>query len=403
MYLSLLWTGVWVKCGLGLLLKAFIVYETLGLLCDCNDIPRRSIYSVLFLWVLSVCNFNQSVPFIVSVMGLTDLYPLARHTAISSSLFLIAIVFSYFAIRDRRTFNFVGWTWFICVPYAFLMHCYAKLILCGIIWAICVMVSTQVNDVAAYLAGKHWGRTAISDLSPKKTWEGYLGGGIGSILSVLLASMVFSPYPGLTGTFIPSILPSKGHSSLYRSIAANSSTVDSIGPLYIGPRGIHQPSYTTLAQVLGAVDQFVPLLPISLLEKASLVASSEALTSPLPIYTLFLRHAMLIAVYAAIVAPIGGFFASGIKRACNIKDFGSVLPGHGGVLDRFDCNLMTLAFFTAYMDSFLIGALWHKESILMNFYSLPPQQQRDLFLQLQNQLLQQNLLTPLLATPSVSN
>jgi hypothetical protein len=38
------------------------------------------------------------------------------------------------------------------------------------------------------------------------------------------------------------------------------------------------------------------------------------------------------------VAPFGGFFASGFKRAFKIKDFGDAIPGHGGFTDRCsDC------------------------------------------------------------------
>ncbi|EOD40933.1 phosphatidate cytidylyltransferase [Emiliania huxleyi CCMP1516] len=38
--------------------------------------------------------------------------------------------------------------------------------------------------------------------------------------------------------------------------------------------------------------------------------------------------------FASLVAPFGGFFASGIKRAYKIKDFSAIIPGHGGVFDR---------------------------------------------------------------------
>jgi phosphatidate cytidylyltransferase len=43
-----------------------------------------------------------------------------------------------------------------------------------------------------------------------------------------------------------------------------------------------------------------------------------------------------------VVAPFGDMCESMIKRDLRIKDFGSILPGHGGVLDRFDAILFAL-------------------------------------------------------------
>merc|ERR1712146_858263 len=50
-----------------------------------------------------------------------------------------------------------------------------------------------------------------------------------------------------------------------------------------------------------------------------------------------------LALFASLVAPFGGFFASAVKRAFKIKDFAGFIPGHGGITDRMDCQMiMTL-------------------------------------------------------------
>ena len=65
---------------------------------------------------------------------------------------------------------------------------------------------------------------------------------------------------------------------------------------------------------------------------------------PLPILLAF-----LVAWFVAMSAQVGDLFASSMKRYYGIKDFSSLLPGHGGVLDRLDSTLfaglvLTLAF-----------------------------------------------------------
>jgi phosphatidate cytidylyltransferase len=51
---------------------------------------------------------------------------------------------------------------------------------------------------------------------------------------------------------------------------------------------------------------------------------------------------LLLGILVAITAPIGDLAESMMKRDLGLKDLGAILPGHGGVLDRFDAILFAL-------------------------------------------------------------
>ena len=60
-----------------------------------------------------------------------------------------------------------------------------------------------------------------------------------------------------------------------------------------------------------------------------------------------------LAIVGSTVSQLGDLFASAIKREFNIKDYGNLIPGHGGVLDRFDSILFTAPL--TYYGVILIG------------------------------------------------
>jgi phosphatidate cytidylyltransferase len=112
---------------------------------------------------------------------------------------------------------------------------------------ILVIVTVWVNDTMAYIVGSFIGRTPISPISPKKTWEGTIAG---VILSVVILSTV--------------------------------------------------------------AGQFIPIST---------------------------KYLYMITIVASVMGNFGDLFESKLKRLAGVKDSGSMMPGHGGFLDRFDSIL----------------------------------------------------------------
>ncbi|MEO6315436.1 MAG: phosphatidate cytidylyltransferase [Chitinophagaceae bacterium] len=131
----------------------------------------------------------------------------------------------------------------------------------GYVLPVGILIAVWINDTMAYLVGSFIGKTPFSKISPKKTWEGTIGGGL----------------------------------------------------LCIG-----------LVAMLGWCTRLYKV-----------------------------TDWVAIAAIVAVFGVMGDLFESKLKRMAGVKDSGSIMPGHGGFLDRFDSLLLATPFVWAYVVFFM--------------------------------------------------
>lgn len=180
----------------------------------------------------------------------------------------------------------------------------------GLFWFALPVLLIISNDSWAYVWGMLCGRTPLIALSPRKTWEGFLGALVCTCLTGFFVARVMTWFPILT---------------------CSVSTLS-----FTHPACALDPVFTTETVTV------------------TLPAALGALVGPVSFgYAPAQLHGLVMAVFASVIAPFGGFFASGFKRAFKIKDFGDLIPGHGGLTDRMDCQLLMGLFVYVYYWSFV--------------------------------------------------
>ena len=71
------------------------------------------------------------------------------------------------------------------------------------------------------------------------------------------------------------------------------------------------------------------------------------------LFGLPLYHTLFLGILVGIVAPFGDLVESALKRFTGVKDSGNILPGHGGVLDRFDAVMFSAPVVYYYIKAFI--------------------------------------------------
>ncbi len=133
------------------------------------------------------------------------------------------------------------------------------------------------------------------------------------------------------------------------------STATDCGGYYAGMMfGRHKmwPSVSPKKTWQGAAGGLVTSIAVCLV--AGHLASRNAALG-LPAMSFWLWLTMGILLNAA--AQLGDFFESALKRSLNVKDSGTILPGHGGVLDRIDSLLFVLPLYFVFRALYAAVAL----------------------------------------------
>ncbi|MDE3185337.1 MAG: phosphatidate cytidylyltransferase [Bacteroidota bacterium] len=67
----------------------------------------------------------------------------------------------------------------------------------------------------------------------------------------------------------------------------------------------------------------------------------------------FVADWIVISLFCAVFGTLGDLLESKLKRLASVKDSGSLMPGHGGFLDRFDSMLVAIPFVFVYYSIFI--------------------------------------------------
>eukprot|EP00727_Mastigamoeba_balamuthi_P011496 m51a1_g697 putative phosphatidate cytidylyltransferase (434) ;mRNA; f:366703-368422 len=341
-FLFLLWLGHWACVALIVFLEAAVFRETMGIASRGNReraAPSTSAFINWSLFILAVSYFmvrQLGTSFHDQLMAIDDVQMYySRHSFIFFCLYL-AVFVAFVASLEKGKYKaqFVQLAWSHMIVFFVVIQCsfWIKNTFDGLIWLMLPSSMVINNDIFAFIFGFFFGKTPLIKLSPKKTWEGFIGGALATFVwawffAALLAKSQFLICP---------------KTDLYAW-----GEVCEPNPVFL-PHDYDTPSW--LVPVIG--NRTFTFLPIQF-------------------------HALALAAFSSSVAPFGGFFASGVKRAFKLKDFADKIPGHGGVTDRMDCQFLMGTFTSLYLTTFIMTPD-PVSKIMTSIAKLSPVQQLEL-------------------------
>ncbi len=132
------------------------------------------------------------------------------------------------------------------------------------------------------------------------------------------------------------------HGMYYVLVAVFAAWAADVGAYFAGTfLGKHKlcPEISPKKTVEGAVGGLVVNMAVILL--SGLIVAQGIYRGTVEAHYLSL---LLIGFFGSPISILGDLSFSLVKRSCHIKDFGQVIPGHGGILDRFDSVIFTAPF-----------------------------------------------------------
>ncbi len=203
--------------------------------------------------------------------------------------FMLVGLFIYFVLSHNFSVTNVGKALLVMIYVGFGSASIVLLRLIGVRFIVYMLLISTLTDTFAYFIGMKFGKHKMTpNISPKKSWEGAIGG---SIVATIIASL-FAMYYGdifVVGTFLGDLFNSSGERTLLERLLLGSNFSFELQFLFV----------------------------------------------------------FILTFFATIVSQFGDLMASKLKRHYQIKDFGSIFPGHGGIMDRFDSVMLVSMFLSA--------------------------------------------------------